>query len=255
VQPHDNTNESTRTAQHRAREGAMKQLLKGIAGTILVAVLTTISYSPANATLNIFTCHDHPNGNRVPPTYGFRADNLIGTGDFTFSFDYIDGTGSAAVTMTYNDVTGEIKIYGRIFGGKDNGGAWDATLSGWADIDFTYAHDVQVSDDCSGALGDDLYIVGENALNKGTLTLDGWGGDLSVEYSLKSDGSGCSFVFDNDTDSKGNATIANDLTIYSASGWHKPPTSGARDWLFIAELGTVPVHETSWGHVKALYAE
>ncbi len=223
---------------------------------VLAAVLCVSSVLlavPAGATLNIFICHDHPDGVRVPPTYGLRIDDLVGSGAFTFSFDYFDGTGAAGVTLTWDDVTGQIHIFGRAYGGLDTGSAWADTLKGWIDIDFYYRDFVSTQDDCSGAPGDDAYVTGESANNSGTIALDGWGGNQVFTFEGKSNTTGCAFILDNDTDSKGNPAIAGDLALYSASGWLKPPTNGARDWLFVAEAPTVPVKETSWGAIKSLY--
>jgi hypothetical protein len=203
--------------------------------------------------IHLFSLSDHPNGDRVPPTYGLRIDDLVGDGDFTFSFDYIDQTGSSNVVLTYDDSSGEIRIYGRAYGGKDTGTDWDPALSGWINIDFYYRDDVVESDNCAGDPGDDLYVTSENANNNGTISLDGWGGDQVFNFSGKADGTGCAFILDNDTDSKGNFTIANDPNLWSGSGWLKPPTSGARDWLFVASMVTVPVRDVSWGHIKNLY--
>jgi len=220
---------------------------------VLAAAITGLSALPAAAVLHVFTCHDHPNGSVQPPTYGLRIDDLVGPGDFTFSFDYADGSGTAMVTMTWDDVTNEIHIFGIAYGGEDTGGGWNAANSGWIDIDFTYRDDVNVRDNCSGDPGDDLYVTSESANNNGTVTLLGWGGDAVFPYSGKANTTGCAFIADNDTDSKGNTTIAGDPTLYSVSGWLQPPTSGSRDWLFIAEMGTVPVEDTTWGALKKLY--
>lgn len=198
----------------------------------------------------------HPNGNQVPPTYGLRIDDLISpSGAYTFSFDYFDASGMADVTLTYDMGTGEVHIFGRAFGGRDTGSGWDPANSGWINIDFTYRDNIQERDDCAGSAGDDVYVTAESANNAGTVQLDGWGGNGTHNFSDKAGSSGCTFIFDNDTDSKGNSTIANDLSIYSGSGWIKPSNSGSRDWLFIAELSSVPVHQTSWGRVKALFGE
>jgi len=232
----------------------MSSLLKALAICMLVAAFSGTHYSPANAGITVFICHDHPNGNQVPPTYGLRIDELLGAGVYTFSFDYIDGNGSAGVTLTHDDITGEIHIFGRVYGGKDLGGAWDAAEQGWMDVDFTYRDNIQTSDNCAGDPGNDVYVTAESANNSGTFTLDGWGGNAVFNFSDKAGSSGCTFIFDNDTDSKGNAGIAGDPMKYSASGWIKPPTSGSRDWLFVAVMGTVPVEEMTWGSVKAKYA-
>jgi len=233
----------------------MNRLIKYSTIGFAVALVCVVAAPTAHATLNVFTCHNHPNGQLVPPTYGLRIDDLIGDGEFTFSFEHVDGSGSASVTLTYDDVLGEIHIYGRVYGGKDIGAGWDATLQGWMDIDFRYRQDIAEEDACSGGPGNDLYVHGESVNNNGTFMLDGWGGDAVFYFEGKADGSGCAFILDNDTDSKGNATIAGDPSKWSASGWLKPPTSGSRDWLFVAEMITVPVEESSWGQVKALYGE
>ncbi len=209
---------------------------------------------PAAATQYIFVCHDHPDGNRVPPAYGLRIDNLLATaGDYTFSFDYVDGTGSAGVTLMWDDVTGTIHITGRAYGGLDTGTGWDPALRGWIDIDFTYSVGVNTQDDCSGTPGDDAYVTTEDPANGGTITLLGWGGGGVYAFQGKANGSGCAFILDNDADPKGNAAIAGDPATWSGSGWLQPTTSGSRDWLFIANAITLPVHETTWGALKAIY--
>jgi hypothetical protein len=223
---------------------------------VVFAVSGVLGTAPANAMLEVYDCHDHPNGNQQPPTYGLRIDNLVSPdGAYTFSFDYADGSGSASVTLTYDDGTGEIHIFGRAYGGRDTGTGWDAASRGWIDIDFTYRENVNERDNCGGGAGNDLYVTAIHADNNGTVTLDGWGGGGTHNFSDKANGTGCSFIFDNDTDSKGNAGIANDPSVYSASGWLLPPTNGSRDWLFIAEMMTVPTEATNWGKVKALYSE
>lgn len=208
---------------------------------------------PAHATFQMFICHNHPNGNQNPPPYGLRLDNLINTGAYTFSFDYVDGSGSAGVTLTWDDVTGEIHIYGRAYGGRDTGSGWVTTDQGWIDIDFWYHDLVNKQDDCAGTPGDDAYVTGESANNAGTITLLGWGGNQVFSFSGRAGSTGCAFILDNDTDPKGNTTIAGDPSQYSASGWLQPPTSGSRDWIFVAEMPTVPVQDATWGHLKALY--
>jgi hypothetical protein len=231
----------------------MRRQLKGAVLFALAATVLGLTVLPAGAVLNVYECHDHPNGVINPPTYGLRIDDLLGEGQYTFSFDYADGSGSAMVTMTWNDVTNEIHISGLAYGGKDIGGAWDATEQGWIDIDFYYRDDVTVRDNCAGDAGDDLYVTSESANNNGTITLIGWGGDAVFNFSGKADATGCAFIVDNDTDPKGNATIAGDPTLYSVSGWLMPPTSGSRDWIFVARMGTVPVENRTWGALKSLY--
>ena len=233
----------------------MSRLPRVIALGVAMAVALCFA-ATAGAVVHMFVSHDHPNGSAAGPTYGFRWDDLIGSGIFTFSFDYVDPNTNemAHVMMEYDDVAGTIHIFGRVFGGKDIGSDWDPALSGWADIEFTYTMNVTEADNCAGAPGNDLFVTAQDAANNGTLKLDGWGGDITLNFSDKSNG-GCSFHFDNDEDPKGNGAIEADPTIYSASGWVMPDDGATRDWIFIAKMAMVPTEETSWGRIKSLYNE
>ncbi len=229
----------------------MSRLLRaGAVASLLVAAASL----PAAAAVTVYNCHDHPDGQIIPPTYGLRIDFLLDNGRYTFSFDHVNGTGSAAVTLTHDDGLGTIRIFGRAYGGKDIGGSWDPAIRGWIDIDFTYTANVSVRDNCAGAAGNDLHVTAESVLNAGTIHLDGWGGGGTYNFTDKADDEGCTFNFDNDWDSKGNDDIANNPAIWSAAGWLKPgDVNGSRDWVFIAEQATVPTQECSWGHIKAMY--
>jgi hypothetical protein len=203
---------------------------------------TVLRFGPdVDANLTVWLCHDHPDGSVAPPLYGLRIDDLLGDGTCTFSFDYSDETEHARVILAYDESAGSIRISGRAYGGRVENDAWSASSSGWIDIDFTYATHLAVKDDCGALAGDDFYITGEDVANHGTIALDGWGGNLVFECTDRSgEGGACSFLFDNDYDPKGNAAIADDLSIWSASGWLEPHVGGSRDWLFIAEKITVP---------------
>lgn len=223
-------------------------------GILLASALMILASTPAQAGITQFLLHDHPNGQVNPPSYGFRFDDLFGGGGiYTFSFDYADINENADVRLDYDDVQNTIRIYGRAFGGKDTGTAWDPLESGWITIDFTYNVNVNANVDNSAlALGDDYYVTNESPSNSGSFVLDGWGGDITVNISDKFSGAdGHSFGFDNDYDSKGNATIANDPLIYSGDGWLAPPGGSARDWIFIGEMMTpLPVEQSTWGSLK-----
>lgn len=202
---------------------------------------TILRYGPTEVDgVQTFQCHDHPEGIIAPPTYGLRIDNLIADGHYTFSFDYSDGVETARVLLTYDEALNEIHIGGRAYGGLLDGGAWSPQARGWIDIDFTYTNAVAVYDNCARDPGDDLYVTGASSLNAGTFTLDGWGGNESFSLIDRADEDGCSFVFDNDWDSKGIEEIANDPSIWSAAGWLQPATDGNRDWLFIATRYIAP---------------
>ncbi len=223
---------------------------------LLTSVILAAAALPAAATVTIYTCHDHPNGQIIPPSYGLRIDYLLGNGMYTFSFDYVDGSGAANVTLTHDDVLGTIRIFGRAYGGKDIGGGWDPAQRGWMDIDFTYRANVTVRDNCPGAAGNDLHVIAESATNSGTFHLDGWGGNQTFNFTDKLGDDACTFNFDNDWDSKGNSTVANDPSVWSAAGWLKPAdVNGSRDWVFIARQATVANELCSWGHIKSLYRQ
>jgi hypothetical protein len=228
----------------------MNHLVKTILAVVVLAALA----APATAGIDVFELHNHPDGALVPPPYGLRLDDIVGTGQFLFSFDYSDMTGSASVTLAYDDVAGTIHISGQAYGGKKVGSGWDPVLKGWIYIDFTYHVNVAEADDCPGSPGDDIYVTGADLTNSGTVTLMGWGGDAVLQFSDKANASGCTFSFDNDTDYYNNTTIANDLSIYSGTGWLMPEAAGGfRDWVFIGERMTVRTEENTWGAVKALY--
>lgn len=219
---------------------------------VLTAVLAAAP--AARATVFMFDLHDHPDGAASLPSYGLRIDDLLEEGIFTFSFDYSDVTRTAMVTLDYDDVAGTVTIFGWAFGGKDVGSTYDPAMSGWVYLDFTYSANISERDDCGGAAGEDVYSTAESASNGGTVTLDGWGGDQVFAFTDKANGTGCSFIFDNDTDSKGNATLAGNPFLYSGSGWLMPTTSGYRDWLFYGDGGmVVPNEDTSWGTLKAAF--
>jgi len=229
--------------------------------TALAAALLLTTAGSAGATQYVYELHDHPDGGEAPPTYGLRLDNLLSIGVYSFSFDYVDGTGAAAVALVYDDVAGTVHISGRAFGGKHDDDGYREHCSGWVNIDFTYNVNVAKVDDCGGDggdgvfgyanAGDDIYCIGEDLSNSGSVTLDGWGDDRVFQFSDKADGTGCSFIFDNDTDSKGNGSIEADPKLFSGSGWLRPGFFGSRDWLFVGEMRTVPTENTTWGSLKS----
>jgi len=184
----------------------------------------------------LYVLHDHPDGIEAPPAYGLRIDNLLGDGRWTFSFDYADANEDAYVTLTCDEASGLMRIQGRAYGGQVVNNAWSPDSRGWITLDFTYANNVAIKDDCGALSGDDYYVTSEHPSNGGTLTPAGWGADQAFAFGDRSgENNGCSFIFDNDEDSKGDPTIANDPATWSGSGWIQPATNGSRDWLFTGE--------------------
>jgi hypothetical protein len=203
---------------------------------------TVLRYGPEDeSAARYFVLHDHPGGGLLPPAYGLRLDDLLGDGRWTFSFDHSDGNESARVTLECDEVAGTIHITGRAYGGQVVNNAWSASSRGWVNIDFTYSSNFSVKDDCGDLSGDDFYVTADNTANSGTVTLDGWGGDPVFAFSDRSgENNACSFIFDNDEDSKGNQAIANNPALWSGSGWLQPTANGSRDWLFTGEEISIP---------------
>lgn len=231
------------------------------ANSLIVLALAALSFAaPAEASTRVFRLHNHPSNALLPPMYGFRWDNLFGTGgEYTFSFDHNDGSELADVRLTYDTSANTIRIAGRAYGGKDIGSAWHATQRGWINIDFTYRASVHSGVDNKNLVaGNDYYVTAMNPTNNGGFSLDGWGGNLVVNMIDKfGTDDGYSFAWDNDYDSKGNQSVANNPLIWSGDGWVTTPDmqmiSGSRDWIFIGdELIPLPVRETTWGAIKSL---
>jgi hypothetical protein len=169
-----------------------------------------------------------------------RLDDLIGNGEYTFSFDYTDGVETALVTLTFDETALAVRITGRAYGGLKDGDGWSPSSSGWIDIDFAYTSGCAIYDNCARDAGDDVYVTGASALNTGTITLDSWGGGGSYSFIDRAAEDGCTFIFDNDWDPKGIDEIANDPNTWAAAGWLQPGTEGSRDWIFIARRAAPP---------------
>ena len=243
------------TSQYPALEAPVRFCSsRNVLGIALALIVLATPLLAEASNVAVFKLFDHPNGNQNPPSYGLRLDGMLTTGEvYTFSFEYADGTGMADVSLTYDDGPKTIHISGRAYGGRDTGSGWDAAESGWIDIDFTYTQNVIDADNVAGDPGDDIYVLVADAANNGTISLDGWGGNVVLSYSDKVRDD-FSFQFDNDADSKGNASIANDPTLWSGAGWLMGNGHPSTDWLFIGELHMgVPTEDTSWGQIKSQF--
>ncbi len=195
-----------------------KTLLTGLIG---VGVLASAGLCEAGTTR--FILSDHPNGALRAPTYGLRLDNFFGDGaPVTFSFEQ----GGAEMKMDVRDNgpgDRSIRIYGTMFGGRD-----DKSTSTWSNpqlysIDFTYREGVIVrgngwevdqSDDNFGTIssGNQIFDVGD-VFNK--------------SFYFKSDG----YRIPND----GHRT-------WVGRGWLELDTGrvGYQDWLFTGQIIPLP---------------
>jgi PEP-CTERM motif len=191
------------------------------------------------------------------PNYCVRMDNILGIGSpATFSCEAV----GAGMQLDYDDnnTTGDttddtIRIFGIVFGGKDDGTTYDPNNSGFAAIDFTYAANII---DVGGP-GTDLKVNPENSGNTGTIqfgTDASWNASVQGETVALQDedgGKGFSFQFNNYTDQKGMpSTLSTDADLYHGQGWMnygvpdattgRAPHVAATDWLFIARIPTCP---------------
>jgi len=225
---------------------------------VVFAIVAVILFAvPGFATVTTYSLADHIDGNQNPPSYGLRLDGLLGSGGvFTFSFDHDDGNEQADMKLEFDDSDMSVRISGRAYGGRDTGTEWDATDQGWVDVDFTYTVNVIMADNADGDPGNDLYVTGQDPLNAGAITLDGWGGGDTYSLSDKANTSGTSFRFDNDYDPRDPVAEANPM-IVSGAGWlliDGQDFSGSQDWLFVAEIDApTPVEAATWGGIKGLY--
>lgn len=98
---------------------------------------------------------NHPDNNQDPPAYGLRLDELFNPnpGDHdVYTFDFVGDTG---MFLDYDGTT--IRIYGRAFGGLQDGDMYDNDPANTSivEIDFTYSDVGLVPGD------DDLFADGQ----------------------------------------------------------------------------------------------
>ena len=168
---------------------------------------------------------DHPDGSAGPPSYGLRLDELIdfsGNHDiFTFSFDHAESNMRIDITEVGVDEF-QLHIYGTAFGGLVQDSAYDAVLSGVAEIDFLYTIANTVP-------GDDDYIVTTpNFTNTGVITFNG----MTIDLFDRANAEGYSFRLGNEDDDLGHRGFDG----VSGFGWLDHGIAGnhiaASDWIF-----------------------
>lgn len=247
----------------------MNDTLRLTLGSVLVLVVAMATPNPATATVFSFTVKNYSmanggsaDGGAGTPHYCFRADGVLGIGSpVTFS---CEGPGTG-VRLDYDDNdTGtsnddSVHIFGTMFGGLDVGTAYDATDSGFVEIDFTYTENIAL------APGIDITVSPESARpaanNSGTLEfLSDWPAGIAgttVNLVDEDGGKAFAFKFNNYSDSKGCGLIlCVDPNLWHGWGWlnYDGPSApsgfpdnhvSATDWLFIAERVPERVPESS----------
>lgn len=208
----------------------------GIVGVIAVS-------ASAGVTTTTFRLFDHPDGDINPPPYGLRYDNLFGavggpTGATSFSFEQNGAYMRLIVTEDQMAGTTTLRLVGKVYGGKDTGGALGFG-AGLYSLDFTYRMNV-------AANGTGWQVNGPNALNNGTLVSDGnadVAAGITFGFSDKPDGKGKSFYFLQDEHRlAGHSQFGQGYWV--GRGWHMPNdgrgTTGTQDFLFIGKVIPLP---------------
>ncbi len=168
---------------------------------------------------------DHFDGSLAPPTYGLRLDELMdvtaGHDEFTFSFDHAESNMRLDVTEVGTDEF-EIHIYGTAFGGLVANHAYDAFVTGVADIDFVYMIANTVPGD------DDLIVTTPNFTNTGVITFL----NTTIDLFDRANAEGFTFRLGNEDDDMGHRGFDG----LSGWGWLDHGTAGNHvdnsDWLF-----------------------
>lgn len=186
----------------------------------------------ADIQIGTYQLHNHPDGNRNPPPYGFRLDELFNftSGHDVITFDF-DAPG-ADMRMDYDGTS--LHIYGTAFGGLQAGSVYSANPShtSFVTIDMTYSIANLLPGD------DDLIVTTPNYTNMGTITWQDTG--EVVNFWDYSGNHGYTFQLGDEADDSGHR----DFNGISGWGWvnHGVMTThiGASDFLFTAELIPLP---------------
>ena len=167
----------------------MKKLTTLTASLLTLAVILA---TPASAAIITYDLSDKGFGALNAPDYGLRLDDLFGgNNNWTWSFDD-PGTD---MKMRIDTVNSTVDIFGTVYGGRDVGSNWDPATAGYWYLDFTYDHNVTITDATAG-----YWSVAYNANNYGSLQLldnldiDGIAGSDQNKYIAIGDYHGGSFV-------------------------------------------------------------
>ncbi|MEM9082644.1 MAG: hypothetical protein AAGB34_03530 [Planctomycetota bacterium] len=163
------------------------------------------------AIVKVLNLDNHPDGSVSPPPYGLRLDNVLEPGVATFEIQ--------SGTLTVEDNAGDLSIVidVRLFGGTlDGNGGY--TNGAFYDIVYSYTEGVEAT-----ATG--WRVVGEHAVNGGTLIEDG-GDNTQVVLGSKA-ANGVVFYIQAD-----GHRLSGDNTTWVGRGWVTPPAAGFQDWLF-----------------------
>ena len=201
---------------------------------LLLIPLLALLPSLAGAVPVVFDTGNHPDANQSPPGYGFRLDNVLGDGKFTFNFEAVECP-ACEMILEYDPDAKTISISGTAFGGKDIGDSYEDPDV--ATIEFTYFDVFDVPADGGGF--QDLRVVA-SAMNIGTLMYKG----DTVHLTDKNNKDGFSFQF-GDEDGDGHRgfdglSVWGWMKICDSPGKDCGNMSGAQDWIFTADRQPMP---------------
>lgn len=197
--------------------------------SILTTALCGIAAGSAAAggtPIALFDLTDHPGSLLSPPPYGVRLDNIIGSGNWTFSMDTFSDT-----TLTVFDNGGnlEIQIAGTVFGGEVQSNAYVGTPEAY-ELEFNYVMNVS---EAFGGYG----VWGLDASNVGSITRVSDNASWALETELFGS-SNNAFLFAPD-----GYRLDNDDSTWVGRGWLSDgsgPLDGDRDWSFIGIDREIP---------------
>ena len=216
-----------------------------IAAAMLVAILP----SSASATNFTYNLANHPDGDAAEPGYGLRLDELfnVSSAHDIFTFDFNHAGSMMQLVYSDGDSVGDysddtVRIYGTVFGGLDQGSAFDPNASGFWDVDFLYQAEI-VS---SGGDGSDIEVAPDSPDNQGTITplFDIFGHSNGDAIALVDENGSNSYSFRFNGDGHRLDGTGFDPSLFLV-GWGWLNHSGndhvyASDWLFVGQAAEVP---------------
>jgi len=220
-------------------------------GACLAAVVALALTPAAYAAPIVYELESHPGGNKNPPPYGVRFDEIFDVtgGHDVWTMDFSHPSSNMTMVLNPADPANggnpSIHIFGTTYGGLDIGAAYDPTLQGLWTLDFLYTSNVVIN-------GTEWVVNPEDqANNQGSLTPLFSAGPIvagtPVSLYDEDGGKGFSFKF-NDAGHRGGYP-------YSGWGWMNHDGDGnptgdpdthikSTDWLFIAHPVPEPASMT-----------
>lgn len=202
---------------------------------LLLAIICTMSHAPAAVTYLLK--NQSPDSN-----YGLRLDNLVSTGLYFFDFE----DPGSAMFLEYDAATKRVRVYGVAYGGRSGGSRFttDPGESGYWNINFTYASNVQDNGSADPGLLEIMSTPANAIANNGFIQLQG-GFPAILLYEDRSLSMG-EVTFVMKPDGKGAGPGGTDVPgIQAGRGWltynsNNAATGAIQDWAFVAVVVPEP---------------